>query len=280
MAISAPRSRLGLFPALAEYNLGNRSDGGGIGRDAYNGDGGGDGGAGVLTWSWNEKHGAHCCSPGKSLAHLHHMSWTAVWLLRLAAALDDNDNVTTHANRTLAFLSPYAELLVRHQDERGQWPAYWDPLTDMPVDTGDLHDFNRGHAEGSANSLFLIEFARALKRHPSTHDGIPPKAVVSAALQGLEFVYTHAHTPRRWWDFEAFWSCTPKPVQFTDPFTRQSVRNNLAQIVAPMAFLAATELTGDRTWLWRGKKILDELLLTQQVGLCFHACIMCVSECM
>lgn len=44
----------------------------------------------------------------------------------------------------------------------------------------------------------------------------------------------------------------------------QPAENNLAKLLAPLAYLRAHEATGDARWLAQGRSVLDYALLTQQ----------------
>lgn len=84
-----------------------------------------------------------------------------------------------------------------------------------------------------------------------------------AALKGLSFLDKSISSRRKWFDFETFWSCSPRLVAF-DVRTQQWPANNLALIHAVAAYLQAFELTRQSNYLKRGEALLDYLLLYQQ----------------
>jgi hypothetical protein len=70
---------------------------------------------------------------------------------------------------------------------------------------------------------------------------------------------------RKWFDFETFVSCSPKPFDFYDPFTSQYPQNTLSKFQAAFAFMRVFELTKDQRYLSVGESIVDFTSLTQQV---------------
>lgn len=209
---------------------------------------------GRLVWEWDEPHGPHCCSPNASFAHLHHSSWTGYWLLRWHA-------LSALPPQGPPLLRRYAEQLLRLQRGDGMWPAYWDPSTG--VAQAPLRDYN---AESATSALFLLELADACRAGREPACSSEASAFVAAALRALNFTAREVYTSTRWYDFETFWSCSPKPEGWRDRFTGQAAENNLAKLIAPMAFLRAAELSGDRQfWIEQGRAVLDYALLTQQV---------------
>ncbi len=81
----------------------------------------------------------------------------------------------------------------------------------------------------------------------------------------MSFIEREVLPRQRWFDFETFLSCARKDYSFFDSWTAQYPQNNLAEIQAPSAMLALYHLTRKREYLESGTKMLDYLLLTQQV---------------
>ena len=69
----------------------------------------------------------------------------------------------------------------------------------------------------------------------------------------------------RWFDLEAFLSCSPKPFDYYDAYTAQYPQCNMAQVFTSQAFLVLYQATGDRFWLESGCGITDYTSLTQAV---------------
>ena len=87
---------------------------------------------------------------------------------------------------------------------------------------------------------------------------------LDAARKALAFLDREIVPERKWYDFETFWSCSPRLVSF-DERTRQWPANNLALLHAVAAYRAAYEATAEKSYLARGEALLDYLLLFQQV---------------
>ena len=66
-------------------------------------------------------------------------------------------------------------------------------------------------------------------------------------------------------DFEAYYSCSPKPLHAVDYWTGIRPHCNLSLQWACDQFLAVYELTGEKHWLHRGEYLLSILSLYQQV---------------
>jgi hypothetical protein len=101
--------------------------------------------------------------------------------------------------------------------------------------------------------LFLLELYKAQ----------PNSEYLLAARKGLQFLEREVIPERKWYDFETFWSCSPRLIAF-DERTRQWPANNLALIHAVAAYLAAYQVTKEAQYLDKGQALLDYLLLYQQ----------------
>jgi len=86
-----------------------------------------------------------------------------------------------------------------------------------------------------------------------------------AAMDAQQFIATNVIPRQRWYDFETFISCARKPFAFFDRWTAQYPQNNLSTIQAAMADLQIFALTKNEKYLTAGQRVLDYLLLTQQV---------------
>jgi hypothetical protein len=81
----------------------------------------------------------------------------------------------------------------------------------------------------------------------------------------MSFIEREVLPRQRWFDFETFLSCARKEYGFFDTWTAQYPQNNLAEAQAPAAMLALYRLTRKPEYLEGGARMLDYLLLTQQV---------------
>jgi hypothetical protein len=108
-------------------------------------------------------------------------------------------------------------------------------------------------AETAPVVRFLFELSK-VERDPK---------YLGAALKGLAYLDQSIVPQRKWFDFETFWSCSPRLVAL-DVRTGQWPANNLALIHAVAAYLQAYEITHQQSYLTRGEALLDYLLLYQQ----------------
>jgi hypothetical protein len=170
------------------------------------------------------------------------MSWTAYWLLRWR-----EDQLPGH-ERILPRCQGLARFLIARQQPDGMFPTFFDeagsPLKDKAPHT---------IAETGPVALFLLKLYEADKQ-PEHLD---------AAKKGLAFLEKNVIPQRKWYDFETFWSCSPREISF-DTRTGQWPANDLALGQTVAAFLHAWRVTGDRAYLEKGESLLDYLLLYQQ----------------
>jgi len=170
------------------------------------------------------------------------MSWTAYWLLRWREA-----RLPGH-ERVLPRCQGLARFLIARQQPDGMFATFFDeagnPLKDKEPYT---------IAETGPVALFLLKLYEA-DRQPE---------YLEAAKNGLAFLEKEVVPQRKWYDFETFWSCSPRGIDF-DTRTGQWPANNLALGQTVAAFLQAWRVMGDRAYLEKGESLLDYLLLYQQ----------------
>jgi hypothetical protein len=177
--------------------------------------------------------------------HTFAMSWTAYWMLRWAEDLTPGRRA-----EILAFVKPYGEFLLAHQASSGVIPSWYYASNLQP--RAEFRDFN---AETTASALLL-----------ATLGGISgDQRFIAGAERGMNFIEREVLPRQRWFDFETFLSCARKEYGFFDTWTAQYPQNNLAEIQAPAAMLALYRLTHKPEYLEGGARMLDYLLLTQQV---------------
>lgn len=170
------------------------------------------------------------------------MSWTGYWMLRWrAAGLPGAEGIVVRCARLAAFL-------IARQQPDGMLPTRFDRSGGVEMGAAKMVQ-----AETAPVVLFLLELYKA--SHQS--------AYLSAARKGLAFLDREVIPRRKWYDFETFWSCSPRLIAF-DSRTRQWPANDLALIHATAAYLAAYQLTRERAYLDRGEALVDYLLLYQQ----------------
>lgn len=177
--------------------------------------------------------------------HAFSMSWTAYWMLRWA-----EDLTPARRDEILRFVRPYGEFLLAHQQTNGVIPSWY--YADTLEPRAELRDFN---AETAPSALLLVELGSLSGDARFT----------SAAERAMNFVEQQVLPRQRWFDFETYLSCARKDFSFFDSWTAQYPQNNLAEMQAPQAMLALFKATGDAKYLASGERMLDYLLLTQQV---------------
>ena len=177
--------------------------------------------------------------------HALMMSWTGYLMLQWGAQV-----LPGRMADILAFLRPFAGFLVEAQHEDGCIPAWFDE-TGKPS-RKQFRDYN---AETAACALFLLTIGD-IDKNP---------AWLEAGAMALRFITEKVLPRMRWFDLEAFLSCSRKEFDFYDTITAQYPQCNLSQMVAAMAYLKYYKLTGKPEDLEMAERVTDYLLLTQQV---------------
>jgi hypothetical protein len=171
------------------------------------------------------------------------MSWTAYWLLRWKEA-----QLPGH-ERILPRCQGLARFLIAHQQPDGMFATFFDEAAGNPLKDKAPYTI----AETGPVALFLLKLYEVDKQ----------REYLDAATKGLVFLEKNVIPQRKWYDFETFWSCSPRGISF-DTRTGQWPANDLALGQTAAAFLQAWRVTGDRAYLAKGESLLDYLLLYQQ----------------
>ncbi len=171
------------------------------------------------------------------------MSWTGYWLLKWRAAqLPGSEDILPRCQQLARFL-------IARQAADGMLP------TRFAEDGSVQEELSRTvKAETGPVVLFLLELY-AQDRDP---------AFLDAARHGMDFLERQVIPLRQWYDYETFWSCSPRTPRF-DERTEQWPANNLALGQTVAAYLAAFRLTGEARYLATGEALLDYLLLVSAV---------------
>ena len=177
--------------------------------------------------------------------HNFDMAWTSYWLLRWYKDMNPGDN------RILPNCVAYGDFLLKHQRESGFIPSYFKEDLTLRDETR----LNVESAEPAACALFLVELYKT----------VGEKKYLDAAIKAMEYVQREIVPENKWFDYETFLSCSPKPYDFYDPITAQQPQNNMGTIQAAKAFLALYDVTREERFLEWGMNVLDYLSLTQQV---------------
>jgi hypothetical protein len=207
------------------------------------------------------------------------MSWTAYQLLRW-----QRDVVAD--GRSLEFVRAYARGVRALQAADGGLPAYVDAQTFAPVTTVDTaalaadlraHPGDNGYVlwgvekgwgtrrfvhsgEDAATLLCWAELARALP------EGDPERAaLVAAARASAEWLERNVFATAAWTDFEVYFSCSSKPLDFYDRRSGQGPQNTLCMHLAAAGLLALWELTREARHLALARRALARMSLYQQI---------------
>jgi len=176
--------------------------------------------------------------------HAFCMSWTAYWMLKWA-----EDLTPERKSEVMSFARPYGDFLLKYQLPSGVIPSWYDSTLKAREEFRDLN------AETAGSALFLLELGGITGN----------QSYIQAGTRAMEFITREVLPRQLWWDFETFKSCARKPFDFYDPITAQYPQNNLSTMQAAMAYLKLYRITKDEKWRELGARVLDYLLLTQQV---------------
>jgi hypothetical protein len=86
-----------------------------------------------------------------------------------------------------------------------------------------------------------------------------------SARAGGDFLIDNVIAPNLWYDYETFFSCSPKPVGWTDPRSGCRPENTMCVYWTAAACLQLYLACGEDRYLEAGRKALDRLLAYHQV---------------
>jgi hypothetical protein len=115
-------------------------------------------------------------------------------------------------------------------------------------------------AEDAASLLFLATLARLLPAGDGERE-----AVLGAARGVARYLAEQVVPSARWTDFEVYFSCSPKSLDFYDHRSGQWPQNTLCMHHAAAGLLELYEVTGEREYLDLAGRAMDRLSLYQQV---------------
>ncbi|WP_287154271.1 hypothetical protein [Candidatus Solincola tengchongensis] len=143
------------------------------------------------------------------------------------------------------------EALIRCQLPSGAFPAWLRFEGGEPRPHPDLME----SASTAAPVMFLAFLARLSGE----------VRYLEAAERGAGFLVREVMPCDLWQDYETFFSCSTKPIGWSDPRTGCHPENTMCMIWAARAFLELFLATGNAEHLERGRTVLDRLLSYQQV---------------
>lgn len=185
----------------------------------------------VERWFSNESRSYQTTAMSKTCAHL----------LRYYRLCETNE-------RILPFVKNYGEFIAGHIDSNGCLPS-WFSCDLVP------NPYLRFNGEQGVHIWFLSELYMATK---------DPK-YLEAAEKMAAFMQREILPKQRWLDFEVYFSCGVKAMNFTDPYTGQDPRGNVSMSWAAEGFAALYRATGKKAWLDTGERVIDYLSLYQTV---------------
>lgn len=177
--------------------------------------------------------------------HTYSMSWTAYWLLKWKRDLEDD-------SRIMPICSDYAEFLLKNQRENGFIPSYYKE-TDLSVD--DAMEMNKENAEPAVCALFLTEM----------YEVTGNEKYLAAAEKAIRYVEREMMPQGKWYDFETFYSCSPKKYGLYDTITGQYPQCNMALQMMAHTCLKLHRIKKNNGYLDLGRQVLDYLSVYQQV---------------
>jgi hypothetical protein len=181
---------------------------------------------------------------GKTRVHVADSAMTGEWLLRRYADFDQNPALL---RRCIAL----GDVLLDLQEASGAIPAWYDWDGEALRVVPEL----RSSAETGAAASFIADLALETQRAD----------FASGAIGAAEFLATDVIDAQCYQDFETFYSCSTKPLDFRDEFTGLYPMNTLAVFWTASVMLKAYKLTGDTRYLNLGCEVVDLLSLFQQV---------------
>lgn len=217
---------------------------------------------------------------------LSNMAWKGIWLLRWAVDFED----CPRRDEILRQCAEMAECMIRNQNSDGSFPV-WLTKNHEPVEV-----LNHT-AQSALPGWFLFELAEVVK-------GEPRDRYRAAALRCADFLLAEVVDQQRYYDFETFFSCSPKPYRMLeskeplpvvglaglasalgrrdeapptpdgsmpdheamrDPHTLQPPQNTLCMQWSAEALRAAHAVTNKAAYLDGALKALDMMALYQNV---------------
>jgi hypothetical protein len=183
--------------------------------------------------------------------HLYDNTWTGHWMLRWLKILNTSSPIEAEmAKSILQMTTLLGDFIVSVQLDSGVIPRWFnqDTLKASPY-------LAKANSETASDALFLLELYEATGYQPYLRSG----------LKALDYIVREVIPKRLWWDYETFLSCSNKPFNFYDPWTSQVPENNLAKLVAALAFAKAYEVTKSQAYLDVGQIVVDYNSMTQIV---------------
>jgi hypothetical protein len=176
--------------------------------------------------------------------HLADSCTTAYHLLEWCRDLGEEPGVVEACRRQ-------ADEVVKLQLPSGAFPAWFGFKRGKAVIDPCLAE----SAESASAVMFLALLANVTGKDEYLH----------SARAGGDFLIDKVVSPNIWYDYETFFSCSPKPVGWTDPCSGCRPENTMCVLWTAAAFLHLFRACGEDRYLEAGRRALDRLLAYHQV---------------
>jgi len=178
---------------------------------------------------------------GKEIFNLTTSAHTAQWMLLWNRYIDKDVRLY---ERTKKIVETFIDL----QADNGSFPGYMNK-------NGNILDLLRYSGNSGMVSLLLCEF------YEDTKD----EKILQAILKSCQFYIKEIISESKYHDFETFFSCSEKQLDFYDNRTKQHAQNNLCLYWITETLLRAYSFCKKQELLKWGLHCLDRLSLYQQV---------------
>jgi hypothetical protein len=192
------------------------------------------------------------------------MAWKGYWLLRWYQDVQQQDadarslakEIGYGQEETLKQCRELAEFFLAHQEASGAIPSWFrEDFTTVPV----LQE----SAQTALPAWFLAEMSAVTSE----------TRYLAAARKAGDFLCASAVPQFRYYDFETFFSCSPKECKgggkdddaMRDPHTMQLPQNALSMQWSAEALKRLWELTGETKYLRTGIQALDTMIMYQVI---------------
>jgi hypothetical protein len=192
-------------------------------------------------WIASSEHGG-----GKRLYSIPDCAWAALWLRKYSLEYGSLPG-------TEEFLGRFRSFLCRRQDGQGGFPCW--VSTDVLVKDARLDSSAAG-----ALAVWFIGEELLCGAIPTTEKA----GALQALRKGADFIIRQVIPGQRFEDFELYYSCSPKPLGYYDPFSCMYAQNTLAMQWCAEALHTAYLLLDEKKYLDAGLFCLDILCLYQQ----------------
>jgi hypothetical protein len=184
---------------------------------------------------------------GRNVYHLPDNSWTVYWLLRFNEECEQDD-------KTTEFILNYANALLSCQQSDGSFPTRIF-VEDLRADSV----LNGSASEGL--SVWLLAEMRLRNIFPEESCRIVDEAI----RKGLDHINKKILPKQKFEDFELYFSCSKKPLDFYDSISEMYGQNTLSIQWCAEAFRAGYQLFKRQQDYNNAMFCIDLLCLYQQV---------------